>query len=351
MKRYLKRNQQIQIRLIAVVRSVLAIALVLGGTVLVGAEEPIKIRVSLGDVSLNKVPFVTAYEQGIYTKNGLQVEQFVTPSAADVARRSGVDVPQEFVRPGGREVPIVIGGGSPMMVGWTTNAQAEDRVIVACTDAVVRWQIVGRSDITTIEQLKGKRLGYSGYGAVTHFVALVFANIMGWNPERDLSLMSGANTMDALKSGRVDALIASELHETMALDAGFKLLVDLSKYNIPNAGSGVNISRAWLKNNQEAARRFVKSTVDAMALVKRDKNVTFSAMAKWYNVTDPKKQEYFYREVSNLPRKPYPSVDGIKKVMEIYNYHEMRKYKPSDFYDDTFMRQLDQSGYIDGLYH
>jgi NitT/TauT family transport system substrate-binding protein len=313
-------------------------------------EQPIKLRVGLGDVSLNKVPFVAAYEAGIYKKNGLEVEQFVTPSAAEVARRSGVTVPQEIVRAGGRETPIVIGGGSPLIVRWTTDAQADDRVIVACTDTVVRWRIIARPDITSVEQLKGKRLGYSGYGAVTHFVALSFAKIMGWNPERDLSLMSGANTMDALTSGRVDAFIASELHETMALAAGYKVLVDLAKYNIPNAGSGVNVSRAWLANNPEAVSRFVKSTVEAVALVKRDKKTAFAAMAKWYNVMEPEKQEHFYREVSNLPRKPYPSVDGIKKVMEIYNYHEMRKYKPEDFYDNSFVRQLDQSRFIDGLY-
>ena len=74
-------------------------------------------------------------------------------------------------------------------------------------------------------------------------------------------------------------------------------------------------------------------------------------MTKWYDVADPKKQEYFYREVSNLPRKPYPSVDGIRKVMEIYNYHEMRKHKPEDFHDASFIRQLDQGGYIDSLYN
>ena len=340
-----------QIRMMSLVILVFVMAPVLGETRSAGAQEqPVKIRVGLGDVSLNKVPFVTAYEEGIYKKNGLELEQFVTPSAADVARRSGINVPQEFIRPSGRETPIVIGGGSPLIVAWTTNAQAEDRVILACTDPIVRWRIISRSDITDVQQLKGKRLGYSGYGAVTHFVAIVFAKTMGWNPDRDLSLMSGANTMDALKNDRVDAFIASELHETMAVAAGFKILVDLGKYNFPNAGSGVNVSRAWLSNNQEAARRFIKSTVDAVALVKQDKKVTFNAMAKWYNVTDPKKQEYFYREVLNLPPKPYPSVDGIKKVMEIYNYHEMRRYKPEDFYDDSFIRQLDQSGYLDSLY-
>jgi ABC-type nitrate/sulfonate/bicarbonate transport system substrate-binding protein len=314
------------------------------------AEEPVKLRVGLGDVSLNKIPFVAAYEAGIYKKNGLDVEQSVTPAAAEVARRSGVTVPAEMVRSGGKETPIVIGGGSPLISRWASDAQADDRVIVACTDQVVRWRVIGRPELTAVEQLKGRRLGYSGYGAVTHFVALVFTRMMGWDPQRDLSLMSGANTMDALKSGRVDALIASELHEVMALAAGYKILVDLAKYNIPNAGSGVSVSRAYLKNNQEAVRRFVKSTVEAIALVKRDKEAAFRAMAKWYNVTDPEKQEHFYREVTNLPRKPYPSVEGIKKVMEVYDSHEMRKYKPEDFYDASFMRELDQSRFIDGLY-
>lgn len=331
------------------IRFAAVVILIAAGAVSAFAQEPIKLRVGLGDVSLNKIPFVAAYEAGIYKKNGLEIEQSVTPAAAEVARRTGVIVPPEMVRSGGKETPIVIGGGSPLIVRWTSDAQADDRVIVGCTDQVVRWRIIGRPDLTAVEQLKGKRLGYSGYGAVTHYVALVFSGIMGWNPQQDLSLMSGANTMDALKSGRVDAIIASELHETLALAAGYKMLVALDKYNIPNAGSGVNVARAYLKTNPEAVRRFVKSTVEAIALVKRDKQAAFRAMAKWYNVTDPKQQEYFYREIANLPRKPYPSVDGIKKVMQVYDSHEMRKYKPEDFYDSSFMRELDESRFIDTL--
>jgi len=309
-----------------------------------------KVQVGLGDVSLNKLMFVIAHEEGIYKKNGLEVEQFIKPSAAEIVKHSGVHVPQEFIRSGGGETPIEIGGGCPLMVRWATDAKAADRVILACTDPVVRWHIVSRPDITEVEQIKGKRLGYSGYGAVTHFIAIAFVKIMGWDPTHDLSLMSGGLSVEALKSGRVDACVASEIHETMAVAAGFKDLVDLSKYNIPNAGSSVNASRAWLKNNQETAQRFIKSTVDAVALLKQDKKVAFNGMAKWYNITDPKKQEYFYREVLKMPRKPYPSVEGIKKVIEIYSCHEMRKYKPEYFYDDSFVRQLDESSYIDSLY-
>ena len=168
------RLAQMQTRLMKLGRLVFIITVILGGAAVASAQEQlVKLRVGLGDVSLNKVPFVAAYEAGIYKKNGLDVEQFITPSAADVARRSGVIVPKEFIHAGGRDTPVVIGGGSPLIVRWTTDAQADDRVIVACTDPVVRWRIIGRPDIASIEQLKGKRLGYSGYGAVTHFVALI----------------------------------------------------------------------------------------------------------------------------------------------------------------------------------
>ena len=51
-----------------------------------------------------------------------------------------------------------------------------------------------------------------------------------------------------------------------------------------------------------------------------------------------------------MPRKPYPALAGIKKTMEIYDSHEMRRHKPEDFYDDSFVHELDQSGFIDSLY-
>jgi hypothetical protein len=36
--------------------------------------------------------------------------------------------------------------------------------------------------------------------------------------------------------------------------------------------------------------------------------------------------------------------------MALYDSNEMRRYSPSDFYDDSLMREIDQSGFIDALY-
>ena len=86
-------------------------------------QQPIRIRVRLGDVSLNKLIFVIAQEEGIYQKNGLEIEQYITPRAAAVVRNSGVHIPPEYVREFTEEPPITIGGGSPFMVRSTTSAR------------------------------------------------------------------------------------------------------------------------------------------------------------------------------------------------------------------------------------
>jgi hypothetical protein len=67
-------------------------------------------------------------------------------------------------------------------------------------------------------------------------------------------------------------------------------------------------------------------------------------------MTDPELLEFFYAEAAKLPSKPYPPYEGLKRVMEVYDSHEMRKYRLEDFYDDSYVRELDESGFIDSLY-
>ena len=57
-----------------------------------------------------------------------------------------------------------------------------------------------------------------------------------------------------------------------------------------------------------------------------------------------------YKTVEATPMKPYPSVSGIKQVKALYTYRELKKAKPEDFYDASFITELDKSGYIDTVY-
>ena len=316
------------------------------------AAEPrfIPLEVALGDASLNKVPFLIAADAGIYARNGLAVRQFLTPTAAATASGSGVNVPRQYVRGDVANPPIGIGGASPTVYRVATDAAAVHRVALLTTESTIRNTIITTNAITRVEDLKGKRLGYSNPGTVTHIAALAFVKKMGWDPLRDISLMSSGNTLSRLKDDRVDGVLASAVAFSMAPELNLKLLVDLTPYNFPVGGSSVLAERNWLKDNREAAARFVKAAVEAIALMKTDRALFNAALTKWFNITDPRVQERMYREVDEIPRKPYPAAEGIKHTMELYDSPQMRKYKAEDFYDASFMEELDKSGLLDRLY-
>lgn len=331
-------------------RMAVALPLLFGATIAASADSAID--VSLGDVSLNKVAFLVAADNGIYEKNGLTIHQFITKGAASRISRSGINVPAEFVGTDDQDekAPISIGGGSPLIVSMTTDARSTDRVIIATTDSQARFHVISSKTLNSVDDLKGKRLGFSSYGSVSHLMALELLRQKGWSQDDDISLMEEGMAYSALKDGKVDAFIGSEIYYTMADKNGAKDLVNLTDYNIPLAGSGINVERKWLADHHDEAMRFVKSTVEAYALMKSDEKVVRAVLAKWYGITDTKQQDDMYAQVVATPEKPYPAVDGIKLVKQLFSYRELKRRDADYFYDNSFVAELDKSGFIDKVY-
>jgi ABC-type nitrate/sulfonate/bicarbonate transport system substrate-binding protein len=109
-------------------------------------------------------------------------------------------------------------------------------------------------------------------------------------------------------------------------------------------------SKSWAHQNKDTVIRFLKSLVEAIALMKKDKTAAFKSIGTWYSIKDVEVQTTIYMGAADMPQKPYPAVDGIKRVMKLYDSAGMRRFKPEDFYDDSFMKEIDQSGFIDKLY-
>lgn len=315
------------------------------------SDEELILR--MGDVSANKFPFIFAFDQGIYLKNGIKVTPKFSPGSVRTINRSGIEVaPENIYDPDGDDpYTIAVSGVGPTIVGITTRAgRAPGPLILGSTHSKSRWRIITGPEITSPEQLKGKRLGYSGYGAVSHNQWLQFIEHMGWDPDLDVALMSEALGTEVLKDGSVDAQMGPELHATMALQEGFHTPIDLTDYNFPTAGSGLVVDREWYKDNPEAARAFVKSGIEAIAMLKQDREKADATMIRWYGMNDAETRDLFYAELLKMDEKPYPPYEGIKMLMKFYDSLEMRRYTPEFFYDDSIVKELDESGYIDSLY-
>jgi len=316
-------------------------------TAYLGGAQSTRVEVSLGDVSINKVPQLVAADQGIYAKYGLEVHQTVSAGAARAAAGSGVVVPEAYVNHTPAVSAVIdVGGGSPMIYGVVTNGRPA-RVIVLTQEAMAMDHVIAKPGIANLEDLKGKRLGFSGVGSVTHFSALSLARQFGWTSDRDLTLVSGAATLDALKQGKVDAILGSAMVIALAPQAGYKDLGELTGYKIPMAGSGIMVDKRYLGVHRDTVLRFLKADIEATALMQRDRRVFNAALAKWFNITDAATQNGMFAHVKKFEKKPYPSIDGVKRVFAIYDSPGMRKRMPEEFYDSSLIAELDKSGFLD----
>jgi ABC-type nitrate/sulfonate/bicarbonate transport system substrate-binding protein len=312
-----------------------------------GTNQLTRVDVSLGDVSIDKVPQLVAADQGLYAKYGLDVHQTISAGAARAAAASGVVVPDAYVnRDTGVAAPIEVGGGSPMIYGVVTNGRPA-RVIVLTQEAAAMDHVIAKPGIAKVQDLKGKRLGFSGPGSVTHFSALSLARQFGWTPDRDITLVSGASRLDSLKEDKVDAVLGSAMVITLARQAGYQDIGDMTAYKIPMAGSGIMVDRAYLAAHRDTVLKFLKADIEATALMQRDRRVFTAALAKWFNITDAATQNGMFAHVTKFEKKPYPSVDGIKRVFAVYDSPEMRKRTPEEFYDSSLIAELDKSGFLD----
>jgi NitT/TauT family transport system substrate-binding protein len=314
------------------------------------ADRLTPLDVALGDVSLNKVSFLMAADTGIYARNGLEVHQFITPGAAQVAKNSGIIVPPENIKADIGSAPISIGGGSPMIYRVSTDPKAIHRIVLTTTESIIRDHIIAAPNIKSVQELKGKRLGYSVPGAVTHVGAVGFARKMGWEPGKDITLVGGGNALNPLLEGKEDALLGTGMLFAKASENKLNDLIDLTQYKIPVAGSSILAEKNWLAANRDTAARFVKAAIEADAMMKTNRAAFNAALVKWFNIKDKATQDSMYREAMEIPRKPYPAVEGIKATISVYDSPGMRKYKAEDFYDSSFIEALDKSGAIDRLY-
>jgi NitT/TauT family transport system substrate-binding protein len=300
-----------------------------------------KLRIGYGAPSVAMAVLWIAKEGRLFERNGLDVEVLYLESA--LVQRALIAGNIDFGE----------------MTGSLMSApklQGADLVMVAGFLNHLLYRLIARPEIKTPAELRGKRVGVSRFGAGADRATRLLLSKLGFNPEKDLTLIQvgGAPTrLAALIANSIDATIVEPPDHKKAQDAGMRVLANMEEMNVPFQHTGLVTTQAQLAKSPDVSRRVIKSFVEGIHLATVNPEIVKQAFRRYIRLQQEREQEEALQVLrSFLPRKPYPSLEGFKAVFAelAEQIPAARSADPKDFVDSRFLEELDRSGYIDGLY-
>jgi NitT/TauT family transport system substrate-binding protein len=304
-----------------------------------------RLNVGYSAVSGDQLPAWVAKETGIFTKNGLDVQVifFTGGTTAILALVSG-------------DVPITQVSGPGLV---NSVLAGSDAVFIAAGMTSLNYVLMGKPGIKSAEQLKNGTLAISRFGSATDSIARFALRKIGLTPGKDVTLMqvgSGPERMNALFTGRVTAAVINPPSSFIAEKKGLAVLADVAQMGLVFQHTGAATTKKFIRENPDTVRRYVRSHVEAVHRIWTDKETTIKTLGKYMGSGVDreileKSRENILTEAL-LPKKQYPSLEGLKTVLDEIAERDPRAKtaKPEQFVDATFIKELDQSGFIDGLY-
>jgi ABC-type nitrate/sulfonate/bicarbonate transport system substrate-binding protein len=302
-----------------------------------------KVRMAFTSLSGSMIPPWVAREAGIFNKHGLEVEVIATPSGVEGMNALIAGEVQFLQIAGGTTVSAALGGADVMILGTTIDTFVQNLMV--------------RPEIEKPEQLKGKSLGISRFGTSIDTGARVALRHFGLVPEKDVAIVqvgSVESTVLAMQGNRVQAGILSYPSIARAKKLGHRVMLDISTLGIPYASTGMTTRGRLIREDPDLIRRYMAAQVEAIARAKRDKNLAVTVMGKYLRMTDSEmlSEAYDIYVQKHLAKIPLPTIDALRSVLEELSARspKAKEADPRKFFDDSFVRQMQASGFIDALY-
>ncbi|MGZ9272078.1 MAG: ABC transporter substrate-binding protein [Candidatus Binatia bacterium] len=302
-------------------------------------------NVGYSAISADQLPAWVAKDAGIFAKHGLDVELifFTGGSTAILALVSG-------------DVPITQVSGPGLV---SSGLGGSDAVFVAAGITSLNYVLMGKPGVKSIEQLKGGTLAISRFGSATDSIARFALKKVGLSVGKDVTLIqvgSGPERLGALQTGRVTAAVINPPSSFIAEKRGMAVIADVAQMGLVFQHTGAATTKKFIREHNDVVRRYVRAHVEAVHKMWTDKEATIRALGKYMGSgLDREILEKSWANVMHetlYPRKQYPSVEGLKTVIDDIADRDPRakSVKPEHFIDASFIRELDQSGFIDSLY-
>ena len=295
------------------------------------AQRPV--RINWTAVTGAQSGMFIAKQEGLFKKNGLDVELIHIPSSSRAIQAILAGEIAFSFMDGSNAAQANLKGANLVLIAGATNRQV--------------FSLMAKSELKRIADLKGKKIGITRIGSSTHTSALYALSSAGLKAVdvQLLPLVEVPNIFTALAAGQIDAGVVSPPTNARAKKAGFVELMNIAKDGPEFVSVAVGTSRAYVKANEEIVRRVVRAYAEGIQIFKSNKAAAFRMFENQLKVKEPEIQEDTYNQFREyLAFPPYVSRKGMETVLaEIADREPPAKNaKAEDFLDMRFVAELDK---------
>ena len=314
-------------------------------TVAASVRAQDKIRMGLSSVSALHSAVWVAEQKGLFRKYGIDPEVIVTGQGA----ATGISALLA------NDIQVVASAGDALVA---STLQGADTVMIAGVVNKGLQRIMARSEIKTPTELKGKKIGVTRIGAVSHSVLLMMLPRwkMSVNDVQVMQLGSSPNMLAALDRGGIDAAVLTIPSMFVAEDRGYRVLADMGDTDIYYLHTMIATTRNYVKSSRDRVTRFLKGYLEGLAFVKQNKKESIDIVRKKLQL-GAEQTRNLERSIELLNAKyyesvPYPSLRGVETVLGFLEKDnpKAKSADPKSFVDDSLLREIEQNGFIKKLY-
>ena len=304
------------------------------------ADSPKKVRLAYAGWELGTAVAYVGVDSGIFKQQGLDIQEIPIRDtlAAGVQSLIGAD--------------ILIGFGNPLAILQPVTSGAD----ISLIGAHVSFDPFGMavvSSITSVKELRGKKVGVSTLGAKSDLVARVMLRRAGLDPAKDVEMVAAGLAPARALAISKNLLQGAPLSEDMAVEAkkiGIKVLEIKA---VPVVTDLLMTTRSFIKRDEEAVRRFMKAYAAAIHVFVSKRDESLAILKKYFpssqEMTVDAMYDSFAAQLRPLPELNNEAIQALIDVGAAVD-PRTRSLKPSDLTETRFLDELKGSKFLKDLY-
>jgi len=296
--------------------------------------QVVKLKAAYSSESSWSLATWVAYDAGLFKKYGLSVDLVLIRSAATITA-------------------ALIAGETPMIqLGGNGTIQAAlqgaDTVNVQTLVPIIPQSLVVTADIKSPEDLRGKRLGVSRFGALSDLVIRHYLRKFGLDPVKDVTIIQVGGIPELLAAMKAGAISGGSLSPPVlsaAKKAGFKELGDFESLDYKYPAVAIATTRSFIQRQRSTALNFLRAEIEGIHAIRTQKNFAVNTLKKYMRISDPDILEEGYRyAVRFIQPRPLPTTEETRAVLE-----ELKRpdAKPENFIDLSLMQELEKEKFFE----